>query len=147
MTSVFLTIYGEPVSAGRPRFTRQGHAYDPAKSRSYKRMFRLEAGKQFAELHQKPFSVDQPIEIYIAIYRPIQKSVSKAERTRRLLGEHMPVVKPDTDNYVKIVLDSLNGLIWDDDRAICHIDAWKYYSDDPRVEVIVKEMVPQVNQT
>lgn len=132
-----LTITGEPVAAGRPRFSSRGgfaKAYDPKKSRDYKKMIKKQAMQQLPDDYQP---IDYPIEVDINVYRSIQKSVSKKEYARRLSNEVRPTVKPDADNYVKIILDGLNGLVWLDDNQITDVAAHKYYSDEPRVEVEV----------
>lgn len=106
-----LTITGEPVAAGRPRFSSRGgfaKAYDPKKSRDYKKMIKKQAMQQLPDDYQP---IDYPIEVDINVYRSIQKSVSKKEYARRLSNEVRPTVKPDADNYVKIILDGLNGLV------------------------------------
>lgn len=134
-----LVIKGEPVSAGRPRFSGRGgfvKAYDPKKSRDYKTLIKQQALQQLPAGYQ---SVDGPIEVDIKVYRSIQKSISKKEYARRLSNDVRPTVKPDTDNYIKIILDGLNKLIWLDDNQITDISAHKYYSDNPRVEVEVNE--------
>ncbi|PWG00973.1 RusA family crossover junction endodeoxyribonuclease [Levilactobacillus bambusae] len=135
---ISLTIYGEPVAAGRPRFTRTGHAYDPGKSRKFKEVVAIEATKQF----NGELLADKPIEVYIAAYRSNQKNTSKIERARREDKLHVPLQKPDTDNYVKSILDALTGVIWADDNIICHIDAYKFYSELPRIEVLVRDYQP-----
>lgn len=132
-----LTIVGEPVAAGRPRFNNRGgfaRAYDPLKSREYKKKIKKQASKQIPKDYQ-PFI--GAIKVDICVYRKIQKSVSKKEYARRLSNEVRPTVKPDTDNYIKIILDGLNGLVWLDDNQITDVSAHKYYSDKPRVEVEV----------
>ena len=130
-----LVVMGEPVAAGRPRFSRRGgfvKAYDPKKSRKYKEEIKKQASKQLSKDYQ-PFS--GAIKVEICVYRKIQKSVSKKEYARRLSNEVRPTVKPDADNYIKIILDGLNGLVWLDDNQITDVSAHKYYSDKPRVEV------------
>lgn len=49
----------------------------------------------------------------------------------------MPIIKPDLDNYIKSVLDGLNGLAFEDDNQIIRIDAIKLYSDHPRTEILI----------
>ncbi|WPC19468.1 RusA family crossover junction endodeoxyribonuclease [Pediococcus inopinatus] len=135
---ISLTIYGEPVGQGRPRFNRNGHAYDPKKSRDYKEFVAYTAAGQY---HGKLLS-EKPIEVYLAIYRSNQKSTSKIERDRRASGVSVPLVKPDVDNYAKGILDALTGVIWEDDNIIVHLEVRKFYSDLPRVEVIVSDYTP-----
>lgn len=132
-----LVITGDPVAAGRPRFSSRGgfvKAYDPKKSRDYKKMIKKQAMQQLPSDYE-PFAF--PIDVDIKVYRPIQKSVSKKEYARRLSNDVRPIVKPDADNYIKIILDGLNGLVWLDDNQITDVAAHKYYSDKPRVEVEV----------
>lgn len=131
-----IVVHGEPVPAGRPRFTRQGHAFDPKKSRQYKAMVRESAVMQC----HGDLIADKPIAVKIAIYRGIQKSVSHKEHDRRATGAHRPIVKPDTSNYIKLIEDALTGVIWKDDNIIVRLVADKYYSDDPRIEVTVTEV-------
>ena len=51
-----------------------------------------------------------------------------------------PVVKPDEDNLKKFVYDLFNGRIWEDDRQVCKSISSKEYSDNPRTEIIVREL-------
>lgn len=131
-----LVVYGVPVEAARPKFSyKTRHAYDPEKSRAYKQYVSLEASKQYhGDLIDK-----KPLSVHIAIYRPIQTSVSNIEHARRAQNIHRPIVKPDTSNYVKLIEDALTGVIWKDDNCIVDLSASKYYSDDPRIEVTVTE--------
>lgn len=72
-----LVIMGEPVAAGRPRFSSRGgfvKAYDPKKSRDYKKLIKKQTMQQLPSGYE-PFAC--PIEVDIKVYRSIQKSVSK----------------------------------------------------------------------
>ena len=48
--------------------------------------------------------------------------------------------KPDIDNIEKSILDSLNGLAYEDDSQIISLYGEKRYSDIPRVELKIKEV-------
>jgi len=135
-----LVIHGEPVPAGRPRFSN-GHAYDPKRSRDYKRFVSQEAKLKYhgTILRDKALKVD------VKVYRHVQRSISKVERGRRLRGEHRPIVKPDASNYLKLVEDALTGIVWEDDNLITDVSCHKYYSDDPRIEVTVTEAKEEIN--
>jgi Holliday junction resolvase RusA-like endonuclease len=130
------TIPGEPTAQGRPRFAVvNGHAraYDPAKSRDYKQAVRA------AALEVKPNALlDGPLQITVTIYKAVPKSMSKLRREKALAQEIQPTTKPDIDNMVKIVCDSLNKIIWYDDSQIVTLYTSKWYSDNPRVEVSIK---------
>jgi Holliday junction resolvase RusA-like endonuclease len=47
----------------------------------------------------------------------------------------LPCKKPDIDNVIKIIADSLNGIAYKDDTQIVKLTAHKLYSDNPRVEI------------
>lgn len=133
-----MILHIEPVEQARPRATRYGRSirvYDPPKVSKYKKeLYRLAK-----ELYHGD-RADGAIEVEISFYRPVQKSLSKKERARRLSGEHRPTVKPDLDNYIKSTLDALNGILWTDDARIVDLHAHKYYSDDPHIEITVTEL-------
>ncbi len=132
-----LVIMGEPVAAGRPRFSSAvalPKRMIPKRVGIIKKMIKKQAMQQLPSDYE-PFAC--PIEVDIKVYRSIQKSVSKKEYARRFSNEVRPTVKPDADNYIKIILDGLNGLVWLDDNQITDVAAHKYYSDKPRVEVEV----------
>nr|WP_236887784.1 RusA family crossover junction endodeoxyribonuclease [Clostridioides mangenotii] len=48
--------------------------------------------------------------------------------------------KKDIDNMVKAVFDGLNGKAFKDDRYICELHASKYYSNEPRIEVVIEDL-------
>ncbi|MBF1326561.1 MAG: RusA family crossover junction endodeoxyribonuclease, partial [Megasphaera micronuciformis] len=45
------------------------------------------------------------------------------------------------DNYVKGVLDALNGTVLKDDSVVCEIFARKFYSERPRIEVVLEARI------
>lgn len=136
-----LTIYGEPVAQGRPRFSTQGgyaRAYDPAKSRDYKDYIRLAAAQQTSG---RP-PLEGALSLSIRVYRPIPKSFSKKKADKAERGEILPTTKPDLDNYCKGIKDALKSICWKDDSQIVayHEPFGKFYSARPRVEIEVKRV-------
>ena len=132
-----LTFDFPPVAQARPRATRFGRGirlYDLEQVHVYKAQ--LAESAQFM-YHGEPLT--GPLKVELWFYRPVQKSLSKKERSLRLTGAHRPTVKSDVDNYIKSTLDGLNGLLREDDRQIVDIIAHKYYSDQPRIEIKVEE--------
>lgn len=137
---IAVVVYGNPVAQGRPRFSRQGsfvRTYDPAKSKAYKALIRLELQPLLSRLDFRP--IDRDCRLRLKVYRAIPNSFSRKKREAAIKGEICPTTKPDTDNYVKGVLDALNGTVLKDDSVVCEIFAQKLYSDRPRIEVVLEE--------
>lgn len=137
-----LIVYGNPVAQGRPRFSRQGgfvKAYDPIKSKSYKQLIRLELQPLLSNPDFKP--IDRACCLNLKVFRAIPKSFSKKKREEASLRYIRPTTKPDIDNYVKGVLDALNGTVLKDDSVVCEIFARKFYSERPRIEVVLEAKI------
>ncbi len=84
-----------------------------------------------------------PVEVEIRIYREIPASISKRNRERALGGTLRPITTPDLDNNMKAIADSvLTGVVIRDDKFIVSAQLGKWYSDKPRVEIVVTEWVP-----
>lgn len=119
------TIPGEPVGKGRPKFTARGgfaRAYTPEKTRNYEAYVKVCAGTAGIRL------VDRPVYMTIkAYFRLPKKKENLSPATKR----------PDIDNVIKIICDSLNGVAYKDDALVYRVDAQKLYSHNPRVEVII----------
>jgi Holliday junction resolvase RusA-like endonuclease len=131
-----LTIPGEPKGKGRPRVTKQGIAYTPKDTATYENWVKC----CFLEARQQRISGDVPLYAGIIAYYAIPKSASNKVRAQMLDGTLRPLRKPDADNIVKIVLDSLNGLAYDDDKQVVVLNFEKRYSTDPRVEVEISAL-------
>ncbi len=129
-----------PVEQARPRATRMRkgiRVYDPKKVAVFKQKLGMLAKQQMLDRGLEPY--DGPLEVRMEFYRPVQTSISKKERSRRLSGVHRPTVKPDLSNYVKATEDALNGILWADDNLIVSLEAKKYYAERPHLTVEVKE--------
>lgn len=96
----------------RPRFTRSGCTYTPAKTRKAEMAVRDEFRKVCGERWAK---FGGPVKVSICYSRQLAKSNPKFWAFRQDLG------KPDLDNVAKLVLDSLNGLAYADDSQVVEI--------------------------
>ena len=129
----------EPVEQARPRAVRFGKGirmYDPKKVAVYKQQLGYLARQAMQERGLELY--DGPLEVRFEFYRPVQASLSKKERARRLSGVHRPTVKPDLSNYIKALEDALNGIIWADDNCIVGLMAEKFYAEEPHLMVEVR---------
>lgn len=137
MKLVSFTIPGEPVAKARPRVGKFG-AYTPKKTINYESLVVTEYERQCDDYR---FPDGVPLRLTVRMYKSIAKSASKKERAAKLTGEIRPTNKPDWDNVGKIVSDALNQVAYADDSAICDAHVLKYYSDVPRVEVDISDIV------
>lgn len=138
MKRIKLTFEGDPVAQGRPRFARKGNfvqTYDPDKSKQAKLAIR----KQALQLATgKVFEGAILVEMYF--FRSMPKSFSKKKAKEALAGELRPLTKPDTDNYIKLVLDAINGIFYKDDSQVVEVIGRKFYSEEPRTEIIITSL-------
>lgn len=132
-----MTLPGEPVPKGRPRFTRTGHAFTPARTRAYEKDL-LEAAEA-AMAGAAPFH--GPLSVRVEARRGVPKSWPKKKRAQALSGLLMPLVTPDWDNYAKVI-DALNGVVWIDDAHIVEGSAVKLYAAEPSLRVTLSYYVP-----
>ena len=134
------TIPGQPFGKQRPRVINRGTfstAYTPKETVQYENLVKLyyqQAAKGFS------FPVGTMLDIDITAYYCIPKSTNKRARQDMLNGIIRPTKRPDFDNIGKIICDSLNMIAYHDDSAIVDGRVRKFYSDVPRVEVILKSI-------
>lgn len=134
-------VLGEPKGKGRPRFARAtGHAITPKDTVAYENLVRMEYVNQCGEAR---FPDGSMLDMRIMAYYSIPKSASKKKRNLMLEGAIRPTKKPDMDNVVKIVADSLNNIAYHDDTQIVDCQCRKFYSEQPRIEVRIMEIAPK----
>ena len=60
------------------------------------------------------------------------------------VASHLQVTRTDVDNLAKFVLDSLNGILYTDDRQVASLTVTKVYDDEEpytgSTDVIIKSM-------
>ena len=135
MTFTF-EIVGEPQGKGRPRFSTRGgfvKTYTPEKTASYENFVKVCYLNKY-----KGQKLDGDIIAEITAYFSIPKSFSKKKRSEAIEGKIMPTKKPDTDNIAKTILDSLNGIAFEDDKQVVALLVKKIYGEEAKVVVSLK---------
>jgi len=130
-----LTVFGQPTGKARPRFTRTGHTYTPQATRDYEELVRY----TFVSGYPKAVPIENAVKATIIAYFGIPKSYSKKKRKDCLDCKIAVQSKPDCDNIAKIILDSLNGYAYIDDKQVKALRVIKEWSDMPRVEIKIEE--------
>ncbi len=126
----------EPVAKGRPKFTKQGRAYTPAKTRKFEEALSLLAIAQMRrgdhEMRTGPVVVD----LTFSFVPP--KSWPDWKREAAIAGSIRNTSKPDLDNLTKC-LDAFNGIVFEDDSQISSIVAKKRYTEKSGIRVCVTD--------
>lgn len=123
-----------PVAKERPRFSSRGgfvRAITAAKTRRFESDVRLWASKTVKA------PIEGPLKVTARFFLARPKKLKKGSNGQ-------PITRPDTDNYLKSILDGLNGVVWSDDSQVVHIDAQKLYAMDnagPRISILVEKAV------
>lgn len=127
---VTFIIDGQPQGKGRPRFNgKTGRTYTPDKTVIYENLVKLAYKQQCKGMF---FEKGVPLAMEIMAFYKMPQA-SKKKTVQMASGEIRPMTKPDIDNIVKVIADSLNGIAYHDDSQIVACVINKYYSDTPRV--------------
>ncbi len=136
---ISLTIPGKPLGKQRPRFAKMGKfvkVYTPKET--------MDREAEIRELFQQKYPEHIPYENAVSckavIYLSIPKATSKIKKQQMLNNDLKAIVKPDADNAVKLVMDSINGIAYKDDSQVVILEIEKLYSEEPRIEVIIEEI-------
>ena len=118
------TFYVNPIPASRPKVSRWS-TYYPKKYTT----FREEMDMALNDVHFVPYEghIYAKFDFFVAM----PKSWSK--KKKRLKNGKFCDNNADIDNYCKAILDSLNGIYYEDDKQVVMIRARKYYSETPRI--------------
>jgi Holliday junction resolvase RusA-like endonuclease len=138
MTAKF-TVPGPPKGKGRPRFgivRGKTIARTPKDTVEYENLVRVEYTAQCGSTR---FDDDAALDLRAVAYYQIPKSCGKRKRQDMESGAIRPNKKPDVDNILKAIADSLNEIAYRDDAQIVDTQVRKFYSRRPRVEVTITE--------
>lgn len=137
---ITFSVPGQPFGKQRPKFSRAKtyvKTYTPDETVRYENLVKL-MYQQAAK--GKMFDRNTMLGITIVAYYAIPKSTSRKKEKDMIEHKIRPVKKPDWDNIGKIICDSLNLVAYHDDSAVVEAQVSKFYSDNPRVDVTIREI-------
>ncbi len=145
--TISLMIPGQPVAKNRPRFTRVGkgvRAYSDQGDEE--QLWVMVARQQLKELAVRHFSDAVALNVVFWMKRPASHfGTGKNTGVLKASAPSAPVIRPDTDNFLKHVMDCLNHCsVWQDDSFVVGIDARKRYAlpgTEPRTELVLREVI------
>ena len=106
-------VHGRPVPKGRPRMSRKGRVYTPAKTVSAEEEYSIAVGDD-APIFEGPVRVE------------LTFNVDSTMVTIIPAGDWKSPLRGDLDNYIKLALDGIQraGIIVNDSQVV-HIEATK----------------------
>lgn len=128
-----LIIYMEPIPKARARTVNVNGkvmSFTPKATQEAESTIRLEIMAHAA--HPCVFGAGVPLSVDMIFVVTRPPSTPK----KRIY----PVVRPDGDNYQKLVFDACNGYLWADDSQVCEWRGRKVYGQPPRIEIEVSPL-------
>lgn len=100
-------------------------------------MVRAAITEQLSQLSPTPALLVGPLKATLIFRKSKPKSAPKKRVT-------YPIKKPDIDNYAKLYIDCMNGLLFADDAQITELKLKKEYSEvgEPCVIIEIEEAQP-----
>ena len=129
-------VPGKVIGKGRPRLNSYtGVVYTPTRTKDYESLL-----EQYFLLKYPRFkALEGRIKINIIAYFSIPKTTKKADINEMLENNISPTKKPDIDNIVKSILDSMNKFAFKDDNQITKLEVEKKDSLEDKVYVKIEE--------
>ena len=129
-------VTGKVIGKGRPRLNSYtGIVYTPTKTKDYETLI-----EQYFLLKYPKFKMlEGRIKVSIIAYFSIPKATKKSDINEMLDNNISPTKKPDIDNIVKAVLDSMNKFAFKDDNQITKLEVEKKYAQEDKVYVKIEE--------
>jgi Holliday junction resolvase RusA-like endonuclease len=137
--TVELLIPIVPRSCARPRFTHVGRTYVPhaAENATFFKDVMLKDNPGLPH-------ITSPCVVYADIYEKTPESYNRIDKILYEMKLLTNTSCRDSDNLIKSILDYIqadDGRFLSDDRLVIEINANKYYSIKPRVELKIKYSV------
>lgn len=141
MAKIAFTVHGVAQTAGSKRafpFAKKSGGLgvrvtdDNAKSRDWKTLVALEAGRAYSG----PL-LDGALRLTLVFHRPRPKG-HFGKRGLLASAAAYPTTKPDVLKLARAVEDALTGVIWRDDAQICQEILEKRYGESAMVDVLIE---------
>lgn len=88
------------------------------------------------EHNGKPVPLGVPVIFEALVFLPIPPSFTKAEELAARTGMLRPTGKPDLDNWMKLPMDALEGIVYANDSQVVGFgDSGIWYAEKPRLEL------------
>lgn len=128
-----IIIPGRPVGKasvrGRVAKAKDGHQFVAARNTDQTRNAMAFVRLLAMSVMQGRPPLDGPVRLDATLVYAVPGGWSKAKRRDALEGAVRPTVKPDASNWLKLVEDALNGVVFVDDKDVCECSIRKVYGE------------------
>lgn len=129
-------VIGEIKGKARPRLNLYtGSIYTSKNTKDYEDLVR----QYFLIKYPRYVPFENRVSAKLVACFKVPKKASKKDRENMLNGTITPIKKPDIDNVVKVILDSLNTFAFKDDTQVTKLEIEKIYGEEEKVYVKLEE--------
>ena len=121
MTAGAVTIMGKCMAKERPRISRYGRVFTPGRTKDYETLV-AETVRPYVK---EPLTGGLALTIEVIKAPPVSWSKKKRLEAQKL--GLFNAKRPDLDNYIKSILDGLNGVLYKDDALVSKLTVSKRY--------------------
>ena len=124
---VEFVVKGAPVAKARARVVR-GRAYTPEATKGYEERVTVGAlqAMNLCGLEMAERGIPVKVDMSIAIPMPASWSGRKKQRTQNTAHTQ----KPDASNFAKSIEDGCQGVVYEDDAQVFHVEATKQWDSE-----------------
>lgn len=151
MRRIRFTVPGVPFGKQRPKVTVRKYKDSQGKEKAFSRAYTPEKTVNYENLVKmayqneakgRRFKDNDMLDVRIIAYYEIPQSTSEKNKKKMLKHIIRPTKKPDWDNIGKVICDSLNKIAYHDDKQVVDSQVRKFYSENPRVDVVIRRIDP-----
>jgi Holliday junction resolvase RusA-like endonuclease len=132
MNELTIIIDGPPIALERSRSTRKGFHYDP---QAKVKQSIVESVKGQLEGFEKN---SEPVGMQMTFLFKMPKAWSKKKREKNINSYHTG--PKDIDNICKFFLDTFNGVLYEDDKQVCLLQAAKAWAETDKTIIKFSRM-------
>lgn len=140
-----IILEGIPQSQTRMKFSSRGgfgRVYDPkAKEKEEIR----HSINEYIAFNYPDHELFKHPKISFLFHMPIPKSIRKKDYEKYSRGLLKHEKKPDIDNLIKLYLDCMTNIIFEDDNAVQLGFAYKLYNTNPKTIIFINDQGPQLS--
>lgn len=143
MKEIYFIVDGKVQPKQRPkvyrnRYTGKAHAITPRQTVEYEEKVKASF---YEACDGEKFFLTGAVHMTVNVYVAIAKSTPKKTREKMLTGEIKPITRTgDLDNLLKAISDALNGVAYNDDSQIIDATIRKFYGEQARAEITIREV-------